>query len=243
MPCIFSYGSNSIYQLRGRLQNVELVSFPAYLDNYKRIFCSYSEKWHGGIASITPKKYCRTYGIITYISLEELSILDSYEVNYSKKELICTVLAKDSSTFDVTCIVYISDISEYVDPPSEQYLMAIKIMLDEHFPLKKYIIIAGYINNVLVNIKKFFFRTRILDLQLPSLFVITNSFRKTPYIFPKILNKIINKLNSIQVTETHHLAFYLENMDTFKRLNKRLIEKNMIPFSEETFHNLKSIII
>jgi len=244
MPCIFSYGSNSIYQLRGRLQNVDLVSFPAYLDNYKRIFCSYSEKWCGAIASIIPKKYSRTYGTVTYISLKELSILNCFEVNYSKKELICTILSKDSSSsFEITCIVYISDITEYICPPSEQYLMAIKIMLEEHFSIQKYIIIAGYINNVLLNIKKFFFPTKILDLQLPSLFVLTNSNRKSPYIFPKILNKIINKLNSIKVTETHHLAFYLKNMDTFKQLNNRLIKNNMIPFSEETFHNLKSIII
>jgi len=245
MPYIFSYGSNSIYQLRGRIKNIDLVSFPAYLDNYKRIFCNYSEKWNGGIASIIPKKYCCTYGIVTYISLEELSILDSFEVNYSKKELICTILEKDcsSSLFDVTCIVYISDILEYICPPSEQYLMAIKIMLEEHFPLQKYIIIAGYINNVLVNIKKFFFPVRILDLQLPSLFVITNSYRKNPHIFPKILNKIINKLNSIQIIEVHHLVYYLQNMKTFKQLNNKLIEKNMISFSEETFYNLKSIII
>ena len=74
---IFSYGSNSLSQLKGRLQNLNLISYGAYVNGYKRIFCGHSNNWNGGIASLVEKKFMKTYGIVVYLDNHELSKLDN----------------------------------------------------------------------------------------------------------------------------------------------------------------------
>ena len=215
---VFSYGSNSISQLRGRVNNSTLKSYPGYVDGYKRIFCGYSKRWKGGVASIIKKRYIRTYGIIVYLSKEELKILDSYEQNYSKINIECAVLSHDNDKEEVKiieCIAYQSDNHEWINYPSQQYLVAIKIMLDEHNLYQQYcpkLIIAKY-NNYLKrteNLLRWKFPTRHL-LELPSFFVVVNSIREIPWKMPYELNNIEERMHKLHIYKIDHLEKYLND--------------------------------
>lgn len=240
---VFSYGSNSISQLKGRVKNFNLYSYPAYVDGYKRIFCGYSNNWNGGIASLSKKKFSKTYGIVVYLDNKELSKLDLYELNYIKEEIICSIMI-NNIYIETKCITYIAKDNKWSCLPSEQYLIAIKIMLNEHF--SKYIdyIIISKINenNRIENIKKWKFHKNIYELSLISLFVLINSYKSIPWRIPKDINNIIYKLNSINVFDINTLKKYLINYETFNTLNNKLLNENHKKISYDTFSILKTLI-
>jgi len=213
---IFSYGSNSINQLRGRVDNYSLQSRPAFLEGYKRIFCKYSERWNGGVASITPKRYIRTYGIVVDLTLEELSKLDKYEIGYSKINVECTIIRDNDNNFlkKKYCITYLANDHEWIDYPSQEYLIAIKVMLAEHDLYKKYasyIIISKY--NSLIskveNLKKWKYPNRE-KLKLESFFVIVNSMKEKSWKMPHDLNKIMLKLSEKNIKSVNDLELFLK---------------------------------
>lgn len=238
---IFSYGSNSISQLRGRLGNYSLKSYPAYIDGYKRIFCGHSNNWNGGIATLIEKKYIKTYGSIVYLDNNELSKLDSFEKIYTKKEVKCQIMINEIYN-ECKCLTYIANDNTWLSPPSEQYLIAIKIMLDENFKNNNYIIISKINeNNKIENIQKWIIRN-INELSLVSLFVIVNQYKDTPWRMPKVINNIIYKLNSIDIFDINTLKKYLSNKDYFIDLNNKLEYKNHTKISDETFFILKQLL-
>jgi cation transport regulator ChaC len=213
---VFSYGSNSIFQLRGRVNNSALQSYPGYVDGYKRIFCNYSKRWKGGVASIIKKRYIRTYGIIVYLNKEELQILDGYEQNYSKIEIECTILNHNKENFQkIQCIAYQSNSHEWINYPSQQYLVAIKIMLDEYNLYQQYcpkLIIARYNSylNRTENLMKWKFPTKAF-LELSSFFVIVNSIREIPWRMPHELNNIEERMRKLHVSTIDDLEKYLND--------------------------------
>jgi len=224
---VFSYGSNSIYQLRGRVDNYSLQSRPAFLEGYKKIFCKHSEKWNGGVASIIPKKYIKTYGIIVELTLEELNKLDKYETGYSKIYVECTIIKDNDNIFDplseqdqqihqkIQCIAYQANDHEWIDPPSQEYLVAIKVMLDEHDLFKKYmsfIVVSKYdpLINKIENLQKWKYPSKE-KLELRSFLVIVNSMKKNYWKMPHDLNNIINKLNKLDVRSINDLELLLKN--------------------------------
>lgn len=258
---LFSYGSNSINQLRARVDNLTLQSYPGYINDYKRIFCNYSKKWDGGVATLIPKKNIKTYGIIVYLTKEELEKLDNYEINYHKELLECILIHKNQKEEKINCIVYISNDNTWVQPPSIQYLTAIKVMLEEFQRLpgglapdaenldllqsdgacvrlhnQSYIIISGFIDNKLTNLEKWKLQKENNNLNLESLFVLVNSKKEKPWIMPKTLQYIIKKLNAINIYDIYDL------IKDFEYLNNKLEEKNYNTFSEETCRLIYSII-
>jgi hypothetical protein len=239
---VFSYGSNSISQLKGRLENFNLISYPAYVYGYKRIFCGYSNNWNGGVASLIKKKYIKTYGIVVYLDKNELSKLDSYEINYVKEEIICNIMI-NNNYIEYKCITYISKNNKWISLPSEQYLIAIKIMLEEHFSkFIDYIIISKINDNNVENIKKWKFPKNIYKLSLISLFMIVNSYKDIPWNSPKNINNIRNKLNSINIFDIIDIKNYLINKESFNKLNNKLLNKNHKKISNDTFLILKKIL-
>jgi cation transport regulator ChaC len=227
---VFSYGSNSIYQLRGRVDNNNLQSYPAFLEGYKRIFCKCSEKWNGGVASIISKKYIRTYGIIVDLTSEELSKLDKYEIGYSKINVECTIIENmnnNNNTFKKkNCITYQANDHEWIEPPSQEYLVSIKVMLDEHDLYKKYapyIIISKYnpLLNKLENLQKWKYPNRE-KLKLESFFVIVNSMKEKSWKMPHDLNKIMLKLNEKNINSIHNLELFFKENNNNKLLYFKL---------------------
>jgi hypothetical protein len=123
---LFCYGSNSIEQLKDRLQIDELMFTPAYIDNYSRIFAGKSKKWQDGAdASIYPHIGKKVFGILVEIPNKKLKVLDSYEGGYYQKEIIV-----NNGKNTVKAIVYIKINNEFKTLPSNEYLEAINRMLD-----------------------------------------------------------------------------------------------------------------
>jgi hypothetical protein len=235
---LFSYGSNSLSQLKGRLQNYDLISYPAYVNGYKRIFCGYSNNWNGGVASLIKKRFIKTYGIIVYLDKDELSKLDLFEINYTKEEIISNVMF-DNIYIECKCFTYIANNNNWISLPSIQYLIAIKIMLEEHYSKNiNYIIISS----VKENIKKWNFPKDVNKLSLTSLFVIVNSYKNIPWILPKNVNNIIYKLNSVNIHDIDTLKKYLINEEKFNELNNKLSKLYHKKLSNETYLILKKYL-
>jgi hypothetical protein len=235
---IFSYGSNSISQLKGRLENYDLISYPAYANGYKRIFCGYSKNWNGGVASLIKKKFIKTYGIVVYLDNNELSKLDLFEKNYLKENILCNVMI-NNNYIEVDCITYIAKDNKWNTFPSEQYLIAIKIMLEQHFSkIINYIIISKTNDdNNIENIQKWKFPKNINELSLISLFVTVNSYKNIQWNAPKNINNIVKKLNLINIFNIFDIKKYLINEKSFSNLNNELLNINHKKISYETSDN------
>ena len=66
---IFSYGSNSITQLRARVENDSLTATPAKVNGFSRVFCLCSPNWgSGAVASICPCPGSTVYGACVRLS-------------------------------------------------------------------------------------------------------------------------------------------------------------------------------
>jgi hypothetical protein len=228
MNCLFSYGSNSIYQLRARVENYSLQSYPAYVEGYKRIFCENSQQWKGAIATLYPKKYAITYGIIVYLTDEELNKLDEYEKHYTKQELCATFFLTNET---IQCITYISNNNIWLCHPSNQYLTAIQVMLNEHY-INKYIIISSLIDNKIVNHEKWYFHKNLLTIE--SLCILVNTKKKIPWKIPMEMNSIVHKLGIIHINNINDFKLYLQNYNTFNELNLKLKRKDLPVFQNKT---------
>lgn len=146
---LFSYGSNSIEQLKERLStDRDLLYKKAYMKDYIRIFAGKSKKWNSCVASIYPKKDKKVYGIAIEINEDEINKLNNFEGGYSleiKKIMIDEGDKKDKEEID--CYVYIKKKNEFNLFPSESYLNAINKMLNNRIHKKNRKIMIRVIKN------------------------------------------------------------------------------------------------
>jgi hypothetical protein len=129
---VFSYGSNSVAQLRARVENPLLQAFPAKLLDWERIFCVRTATWGGAAASLIPQKGSITYGSAVYLTDVELARLDRFEGGYHK-EYIDVSLLKDDNWVTESAQAYIANTLYWTVPPSKAYLTAIHVNLREQF--------------------------------------------------------------------------------------------------------------
>ena len=140
---LFSYGSNSLNQLKKRVKNNKLKGQKAYIEGYSRIFAGKSNKWNGGVATIIEsEKSSIVKGSIVYLTESELVKLDSFEGankninpfskinNLYRREYIC---ANDENNNSINCITYIKNNTNWIKYPSNDYLEAIKNNLNEYW--------------------------------------------------------------------------------------------------------------
>ncbi len=134
MPYLFSYGSNNIIQLSKRIKRNILKSeiIPAYIENYTRIFCFYSSKWNGSVASIYPDKDKLVFGSLIMLNEKELHKLDKFETNYKRK----MINVYDNYFNKLNAHVYICNDTKFVKEPSEDYLNNIKTNIYESWKIK-----------------------------------------------------------------------------------------------------------
>lgn len=136
---VFGYGSNSSAQLRGRCQNPSLVTYPARLDGYVRIFCGVAGRWGGAPASVSQSSTSgsTTFGSIAYLSTSEKKLLDTFEGGYTFTPVNVTAIylcdgVSAEATIPAFC--YIKDDHTWNESyPSEAYLTSINCHLGEHF--------------------------------------------------------------------------------------------------------------
>ena len=160
---LFSYGSNSIEQLKKRLSRIDnFVYYPAYINNYTRIFAGNSKRWDGGIASIYPCDKSKVYGIAVEVTQTELEVLDLYEGGYNRSIMkgYNQKLKKEEDYY-----VYIKQNNKFYTFPSDEYLEAIDKMLNDRNSNidtdQRRILIKGIINNKLVTLGTWMFNNRI----------------------------------------------------------------------------------
>lgn len=131
MIYLFCYGSNSVKQIKERL-NIErkLEYYPAYIKNYARIFAGKSKKWeNGGIASIIPLRYSIVYGICVKITEEELLQMDTHEGGYYR--IIVDGKIQSKKNRSESFYVYLKNNIDFSVLPSEKYLVSIHNMLND----------------------------------------------------------------------------------------------------------------
>ncbi len=129
---LFCYGSNNTEQIQKRLElNEKIIAEKGYLKNYIRIFAGKSERWNGGIASIYSKIDSNVYGILVKLSLEEIEKLDKFEGGYERKKINIIKQLDNNLEEIVESYVYIKNNQKFEFLPSNQYLQAIRNMLDE----------------------------------------------------------------------------------------------------------------
>ena len=136
MPYVFSYGSNNKAQLEERLNTKIKKLIPAYIENYTRIFCFYSSKWKGSVASLHYKKNAITFGSVVNLTERELKILDTYENNYKRK----IVKVYDNNFNELKAFVYICNDTTFVKYPSKEYLDLIHENIKKAWKIKLYTI-------------------------------------------------------------------------------------------------------
>ena len=132
MNLVFSYGSNSIAQLRARVENPSLLAEPARAQEWQRIFCVRTITWGGAAASLIPYKDSVTYGAVVSLTDDELARLDRFEGGYHKEQLGVEILRSDKWV-NMKAIVYLANAVYWTELPSEAYLSAIHINLREQF--------------------------------------------------------------------------------------------------------------
>lgn len=140
---LFSYGSNSVEQLKIRLSIDRVLLYKkAYIKDYIRIFAGKSKKWDGCVSSIYPKKDKKVYGIAIEINDDELNKLNEFEFGYCLE--IKKIIIEEE---EIDCYVYIKKNNKFNLLPSESYLNAINIMLNNRIYKKNRKIMIRIIKN------------------------------------------------------------------------------------------------
>ena len=155
---LFCYGSNSIKQLNERLNEpinehlnehlnerlnerinetnqklslVPLVAEKAYLKNHVRIFSGYSKRWNGAVSSVFPCNNKKVYGIVVKLTLEQLEKLNIFEKGYHLEIKDIIIYEKNIIQTSVKSFIYIKDNTKFRKFPSNSYMNAINIMLND----------------------------------------------------------------------------------------------------------------
>lgn len=140
-PC-FGYGSNSVRQLRGRLDDHSLVGYPARIRGQSLAFGGPNRSWAhddhgeaGGTATLVPMAGEVALGTLCYLTSEQLEILDGFEGVphvYQRQEFEAEVCQGGSWTM-MPVIAYIRQQIDW-HPPSEAYRCAVLRNLRGSYP-------------------------------------------------------------------------------------------------------------
>lgn len=242
-----------------RVENSELIDFPAYADNYERSFCYSVQSWGagGGVATLVPSEGGRVYGSAVQLTSEEIQKLDSYEGLYHKENIVVSILIDDAGS-DVgmrwaerTAIVYLADNPLYITHPSEQYLTAIHIMLREHFDPEHEALtihIRGLIqvgdDRVLIHVNTWN-HPGVASLSLSSLCVEVNSIRATKWVMPLSMRNICAALSHHGVTSAAQFAVLISSQNSAKvdDINRYLEEiRSNVKLDEETMNHFRQLL-
>lgn len=251
---VFCYGSNGTKQLRARIENNELRSHPAWLENYERVFCKSSSLWNGGVASLAPCEGSVTYGAVVSLTLEEKERLDCFEGSYRTEELKIKYGTPDCAT-EAEAFAYVAGqgINTYgsghytetmTTPPSQQYLTAIYCMLAEHWPrdVSSVITIASYetTQKSVASVSQWVL-PQMKDLSLEALCVVINSQLEVPWTMPHTIGEFVGKLNAIGISSTLKLIRELAR-EGKSGLNPKLGRANQLGFQSSTLDTIENVL-
>ena len=133
---LFSYGSNSIKQIKNRVEiddSINIPCIPAYLPNHKIVFRGFSKRWNGGIAAFIPSKNNNLLGICTQLTLSEIEKMDGFEGGYERIIRKVMIYVQDEELFtnswkEVESFIYDKINKDKKSKPSIEYKNAIETM-------------------------------------------------------------------------------------------------------------------
>lgn len=138
----FGYGSNSVRQLRGRLEDQALVGYPACIRGQVLAFGGPNTTWAhddggetGGTGTIVPCEGEVALGTVCFLTPEQLEVLDGFEGVphvYQRREFVAEVL-QGGAWASLPVIAYVRQHTEWF-PPSEAYRCAVLRNLRGSFP-------------------------------------------------------------------------------------------------------------
>lgn len=124
---VFCYGSNNPDQLSERIGHRPKME-GAYLEGYQRIFVGYSQKWQGGVGSLKKAPGKQVYGLVAYLSSEDIQKLDRFEGwhpdNVSGSTIKKYLKVTTQQGKKITVLVYLGTATDR-NPPSQAYREAI----------------------------------------------------------------------------------------------------------------------
>eukprot|EP00633_Aureoumbra_lagunensis_P003859 CAMPEP_0197315708 /NCGR_PEP_ID=MMETSP0891-20130614/39535_1 /TAXON_ID=44058 ORGANISM="Aureoumbra lagunensis, Strain CCMP1510" /NCGR_SAMPLE_ID=MMETSP0891 /ASSEMBLY_ACC=CAM_ASM_000534 /LENGTH=411 /DNA_ID=CAMNT_0042804833 /DNA_START=64 /DNA_END=1296 /DNA_ORIENTATION=- len=206
---VFSYGSNSRPQLRARCQNEKLQTWPAYVEDYTRVFSLEAVHWGGGgVASLCPCEGVVTKGSIVRLSDEEKLRLDQFEDGYREIKLnVYERIQGEESVKRHEASVYIAGTSamnqQLFTPkmnagPSEAYLTAIHLHLRSHWENSAEEPIDIRSSASPEEALTHWYHPGVDSLKtLEALCVEVNALRKIPWTMPAATQRFTSDLNRI----------------------------------------------
>jgi hypothetical protein len=220
---LFSYGSNSIAQLKARIENPTIVAVPARAFEWQRIFCLRANPgWGGAAASLVRDGHSFTFGSVVSVTNEELSKLDEFECGYHKEELSVSIRVGDDWQSAVA-VAYIADHPLWTGYPSESYLTAIHVHLREQFSEVLPECLEGVDIYGLFRVSDDVDKVLLVDrwtypgvdhLSLPALCVEVNCRRTEKWVMPKAISEVRRELAAAGIYSLGQLCLWLSESGT-----------------------------
>ena len=238
---LFSYGSISLAQLRGRISPPLDKNECALAVDYERIFAGFSSSWGGGVASLHPREGARTLGSIVNLTLSQLKEFSAFEYGYELKSID---VIKISNQERMSAVTFIKEDPDFILLPSEAYLTAIHSHLQEACtppPIE----IVGYSQSgrVVMN-EGWRYPDSHSRVGIPAFLVIANSRRVSrglsSWAMPATMVAATNSLEKAAVHSVNDLSVALHNTDNFKQL---LQSTGCEIFDEGTLATLNDLLL
>jgi gamma-glutamylcyclotransferase (GGCT)/AIG2-like uncharacterized protein YtfP len=126
----FAYGSNlSHAQMKRRCPSSVFVDI-ARLDNYKLIFCGFSERWNSAGANIIPHESSVVWGALYSLNEADQLMLDSIEADQvptaEQQYLRFTSSVTTRAGKKIQAGVYYSTVTTPLENPGDAYLSAMR---------------------------------------------------------------------------------------------------------------------
>jgi hypothetical protein len=248
---VFSYGSNSLAQLRGRVLNNELIGRPAIAIDWSRIFCLQTQHWGGSeefsaVASLHPLKGSRTLGSVVELSSIEVERLNNYERFYTLTDI--NVCIGQSEVVEKAC-AYVANSPTYMCLPSEFYLTAIHCMLRENFPVGpieinriRTLVDSSNIDMNDIEYVSSYTHPKIRDLALSSVCVEVNMLKKQPWVMPLTATQIKLELQLVEIYNTLDLIDHLSSPLKIKLVEDILVNSGISERGDDTISLFKLIL-
>lgn len=253
---VFSFGSNSLWQLRLRVQNPTLTSRAASLPGYTRVFCISSAAWKsGGVASLAPSSSPSdppARGSVVTLTHVELNRLDAYEGGYRQE-----CLTADIDGVATPVVAYIAGDGlggrwtlSMENKPSEMYLNACRLHLRENWPHDEcnVIRIASYGDDGVVrDVGKPWVYPGVEKLELEAMLVEANRMCEEPWVDGGPEKKL-NTLNAANGFRQVGINSVLKLMSVLRdgeevALNTKLREAGLAPVKDQMMMAISKLLI
>ena len=133
---VFNYGSNGLKQLQERCKNRHLIACEATLIDHLRCFAGASQRWEGGgVASIIPAVGQTVQGSVTFLTEQELCMLDRFELGAAACDAGADPFGTEgvyrrqrvrvmSGGDEIDALAYVKNDLTWQAPPGDAYLHA-----------------------------------------------------------------------------------------------------------------------